>query len=498
MLTKKSRVKVNFPAFSAGAKHIKRGLSIAKTLLLSLAALPGVYSSELDFSSYQDIPIDTVKSESSIKWVQDRIAEIKAYNVKYKTPKKILDIEKAVASIKGVQDKPKGLKGTIGFNYSNESDKTTAGSDLVFGANIDLTRYETIGDGDRATFNEFRIKLDFSFTENSTGFKEDVGTLLLNWDQYIDDSSEWFVFSELFQADPVGVSRRWEVGVGYKYSWRPFSSRSEKVRAINGMYDHSGVDSILEDKYWENSKQIVDEEMGKFLGWYYGKNIKALKVYHDDKLKDICKGYVPVGGHCKWQQAGAGHLEKVLAHNNDKNFRRHLYRETEPLEASISVAMLREFLDPTVSVTGRGTLEGKGKSFNAESNNNIVLSIRPKIIWGINDQWSLTALHFFKKRVGGDKLTNPELRKRGKTALNDYGSSEVSLAYKASNKVTLSVEYHHFIENEPFTIPEATVSSDSDIIDIIGGPTVIYDDALFNRQSPTDYEKISISVSVGL
>lgn len=455
-----------------------------------------------------DTPYIPPKSEkvgdiSGATWVLDRISDIENLDGTQKKDKGLQTIKSAMQAIKAFEEKKEGWTGSISFSYSDEHNQNSQEEDFNIGTKIDLKK------GDYPV--QTRVKLDVSIEEDGNDFKEELGSLLISHDRYLHPNFEGFVFSELIQIDPLGIERRWEVGGGIKFEWHFFTTGIG--RAINQLFVKKNK-TALKDDYWQDvnqDDQVISHKAGEYLGQrftdvkydsspdmpsdaggkYSSAERKKICTYYDDKNIKIAKDK-----DCDWTKPSQYNISRAAMLLKEENFRQGLRRQESRLELGLSAAILNEFVDGSVDVIGQGDFSGKiVKDLKVDSEQNPVLSLRPKIVYKLRDNLTFYAHHFFKKRFNDDSKNRIDNSK-----FFDYGSSKVSIQYSVDSEVTLSLNYDHYIENQPFFIEHSTLAENEKIIEFLNShpDTPSYNESFFSNTGPESYEKFSAEVTIKL
>jgi hypothetical protein len=136
------------------------------------------------------------------KEVQDALAAVGAY----------LDLaEKEEAE-------RKGLKGTFKFGAGSDEAGATEKSKANVGAELAIGTYP----------HQLRFKVDASVQYENSAVKEDVTSMLVNYDYYIRPGHEAFGFIERFTDSFLNINQRYEVGLGMKLEYTRKASYESK------------------------------------------------------------------------------------------------------------------------------------------------------------------------------------------------------------------------------------------------------------------------------
>ena len=443
---------------------------------------------DFTYQPYKKYSTEAEKIDSA-GWVLKRIQEIETIDGNQRNNKPLQAIKAGMTAIKSHQEQRDSWQGELSFRYSDENNENASGGDFSFGTTIEITKggYPT----------ETRIRLNVDIEEDDNGLKENVGYLSLNHDRYLPyyPGLEIFALSKLFTIDQLGVDQRWELGFGLKKEWQIGFTSSGK--AINRLFNKQRQKpKALQDDFWKNDKSTVraDSDVRSYPGLLY-RDIRGDSATDSIKQK-ACALFSEKP--CSWETASRYHINNAAMLLQNPEFRRGLHRKKAALELSLSTAILKEFLDARVNVIGIDKrLQNEPLiAFNTRTENNTVFSLRPKIVWHISDNVFFEAVHYFKKR-----LKSSDNNRKSNSDFYDYGESDVSLAYQVTKDFQISLNYIHYIENEPLEITADVVAEDARIQGLLSADPaepIIFDSGLFKRSSAESYERFAVQVKVQL
>ncbi len=430
----------------------------------------------LDPSDAEDCAklVDIKKRSEAVTYLLQHLKEIEIDDPALQNDPYFIYSKEGLGAIKKQYDSLGKWTNKIGANYQGQSTANKEKSNTLVGANVEV-HYETYP-------LEFRAKFDFQLDDAKGKVDEKINNFLINLDFYPNRNFEVFGFIQQYKIDSMGIDHRWESGLGAKIEWNlgsPFGERPSR-RTIETLFDNTlNYDhSPLRSQYWKGHSTKDTSIVNKKISDYLVEKSKVTESETEEKdkkneginkiknkytkeyiLKNLC--YTKIGDtSCDWENSVRNSLRDSVSMLRNEAFRDGLNRSTSGVEFGVSISLLREWLDGRVRLIGQNEFVDKTFSFDVNSEQNTVLSLRPSFQWRIHQNVTFDLNYYRKYRLG--KIHNP--RTEGKTRKNFYSYATLDFKIALDNKVTISLIHERYFENAPYVLDPATVAANADVI----------------------------------
>lgn len=260
--------------------------------------------------------------------------------------------------------------------------------------------------------NQLRFIAETSVLYEDNALREDVRTMLVNYDYHVLPSLETYGFVERFSNSYMSIQQRYEIGVGLKYGFELFGLSSKKAKQVNSYKNNS--------KSYKEFKDYIEKSLTR-------KNSKAekdalLKQLEEIKIKE----------------------EEILTYTKKEYSRLAL-----GLATSFFIELEQAELETIV--TDQNNIEDTAETNSTqkfyESDQFLRWSIRPSVTIRITEHLILDGMVYWKYRVVEPVQPNGDLDFRRDVILKATLAIPKTTGW--ADKVSLIFEYRQHFDNIP-------------------------------------------------